>query len=142
LRRLLRLITRRYRSLRSLVANRPPSSATSGRRSGGITGITDRIIHSGLFPDFLNPNTSLSRFASFFAFCLLPVSSSSTRQVSISLSKSIRDNSSWTASAPIPTRKPSGNCERCSVYSSSVNNCLTFNGQFGSETSKTMKASK
>src|SRR5690242_21336764 len=48
LRRLLRLITRRYRSLRSLVAKRPPSSCTIGRRSGGITGRIVRIIHSGL----------------------------------------------------------------------------------------------
>src|SRR6476660_295079 len=47
-RRLLRLMTRRYRSLRSDVAKRPPSSGTSGRRSGGITGMTSRIIHSGL----------------------------------------------------------------------------------------------
>jgi hypothetical protein len=36
--RLLRLMTRRYRSLRSEVAKRPPSSCTIGRRSGGITG--------------------------------------------------------------------------------------------------------
>jgi hypothetical protein len=47
LRRLLRLMTRRYRSFRSDVAKRPPSSGTSGRRSGGMTGITSRIIHSG-----------------------------------------------------------------------------------------------
>ena len=48
--RLLRLMTRRYRSLRSEVANRPPSSWTIGRRSGGMTGSTDRIIHSGRVP--------------------------------------------------------------------------------------------
>ena len=47
-RRLLRLMTRRYRSFRSEVANRPPSSWTMGRSSGGITGMTSRIIHSGL----------------------------------------------------------------------------------------------
>src|SRR3989441_7732875 len=45
-RRLLRLMTRRYRSFRSEVANRPPSSGTSGRSSGGITGTTSRIIQS------------------------------------------------------------------------------------------------
>src|SRR2546427_7394326 len=49
--RLLRLMTRRYRSLRSEVANRPPSSGTRGLSSGGMTGMTSRIIHSGLFPD-------------------------------------------------------------------------------------------
>ena len=38
--RLLRLMTRRYRSFRSEVAKRPPSSGTSGRRSGGMTGTT------------------------------------------------------------------------------------------------------
>src|ERR1044072_4904466 len=45
--RLFRLMTRRYRSLRSEVAKRPPSSWTMGRRSGGMTGRTDRIIQPG-----------------------------------------------------------------------------------------------
>ena len=36
--RLFRLMTRRYRSLRSEVAKRPPSSCTIGRSSGGMTG--------------------------------------------------------------------------------------------------------
>ena len=39
--RLLRLITRRYRSLRSEVAKRPPSSCTMGRSSAGNTGNVD-----------------------------------------------------------------------------------------------------
>src|SRR5690606_8533187 len=47
--RLLRMITRRYKSLRSEVAKRPPSNGTSGRNSGGITGTTFTIIHSGRF---------------------------------------------------------------------------------------------
>src|SRR5690606_14475515 len=47
--RLLRMITRRYKSFKSDVAKRPPSSGTSGRNSGGITGITLRIIQSGRF---------------------------------------------------------------------------------------------
>jgi hypothetical protein len=46
-RRLLRLMMRRYRSLRSEVAKRPPSSWTIGRSSGEMTGTTSRIIHSG-----------------------------------------------------------------------------------------------
>jgi len=47
-RRLLRLITLRYRSFRSLVANRPPSNCTIGRRSGGITGTQSSTIDAGL----------------------------------------------------------------------------------------------
>src|SRR5881396_3813932 len=64
--RLLRLMTRRYRSFRSDVAKRPPSSGTSGRRSGGITGTTARIIHSGRLPEFLNADTTFRRFDIFF----------------------------------------------------------------------------
>ena len=54
-RRLLRLMTRRYRSFRSDVANRPPSSGTKGRRSGGITGSTVSTIHSGRLLDLMKP---------------------------------------------------------------------------------------
>ena len=60
-RRLLRLMTRRYRSFRSEVAKRPPSSGTSGRRSGGSTGRTVMTIHSGLLPDSTNDSISLRR---------------------------------------------------------------------------------
>src|SRR6266540_3703597 len=69
LRRLLRLMTRRYRSFKSEVAKRPPSSGTSGRSSGGMTGITSRIIHSGLLPDLRNESTTLSRFENLSFFC-------------------------------------------------------------------------
>ena len=54
--RLFLMITLRYKSFKSDVAKRPPSSGTKGRNSGGITGITFKIIHSGRF--------SLFRFAS------------------------------------------------------------------------------
>ena len=47
LRRLFRFITRRYRSFKSEVANRPPSNCTIGRKSGGITGKTVMIIQAG-----------------------------------------------------------------------------------------------
>src|SRR6201997_4985926 len=67
-RRLLRLMTRRYRSFRSDVAKRPPSSGTSGRSSGGMTGTTVRIIHSGRFPESMKASTTFSRFTSFFGF--------------------------------------------------------------------------
>src|SRR4026208_825383 len=64
-RRLLRLITRRYRSFRSEVAKRPPSSWTMGRRSGGMTGRTDRIIHSRRVPDLRNAPLSRRRLVYF-----------------------------------------------------------------------------
>ena len=38
-----------YKSFRSEVANLPPSKGTNGLNSGGITGRTFNIIHSGLF---------------------------------------------------------------------------------------------
>ena len=62
--------SRRYKSFKSLVANLPPSSGTSGRRSGGITGIASRIIHSGDAPDWINPWVTLRRLANFFFICL------------------------------------------------------------------------
>lgn len=51
--RLLRIITRRYKSFKSEVAKRPPSNGTKGRNSGGITGTVLMIIHSGRFSIFL-----------------------------------------------------------------------------------------
>jgi len=66
--RLLRLITRRYRSFRSEVANRPPSNCTMGRKSGGITGRMVRIIHSGRLPDLRNASTTFKRLVAFFLF--------------------------------------------------------------------------
>ena len=38
--RLLRIMTRRYKSFKSEVAKRPPSKGTRGRSSGGIIGTT------------------------------------------------------------------------------------------------------
>ena len=49
-RRLFLFIILRYKSFKSEVAKRPPSSCTIGRISGGITGSTVRIIHSGRLP--------------------------------------------------------------------------------------------
>src|SRR6476660_4836372 len=45
--RLFRVITLRYNSFKSDVANRPPSNWTIGLKPGGITGKTVKIIHSG-----------------------------------------------------------------------------------------------
>jgi hypothetical protein len=43
-----------------------PSNCTSGRRSGGITGMTSSTIHSGLLSLSLKASTTLRRFDSFF----------------------------------------------------------------------------
>ena len=99
--RLLRLITRRYKSFKSDVAKRPPSNGTNGRSSGGNTGKISRIIHSGLMPDFWNASNTFKRLAIFLIFASLPVSPKSRRNTSISFTMSIVRNNSRTASAPI-----------------------------------------
>src|SRR5580658_7481716 len=91
----------RYRSFKSEVANRPPSSGTSGRSSGGITGITSRIIHSGLLPDLRKLSTTLSRLAYFSFFCAEVSVFIFSRISWLRLSMSIRFSSSLTPSAPI-----------------------------------------
>src|SRR5438270_337154 len=99
--RLLRLITRRYKSFRSEVAKRPPSSGTSGRRSGGITGTTVRIIHSGLLFDCENASISLRRLASFFGLSSVVASAISTRRSAAIFCRSSARSMSRIASAPI-----------------------------------------
>ena len=111
--RLLRLITRRYRSFRSEVANRPPSSGTSGRSSGGITGTTSRIIHSGFAPLSPNASISLSRLTSFLRFASLVVSLRSWRSVTLSLSMSMPCRMPLIASAPMPARNASSPNSSC-----------------------------
>jgi hypothetical protein len=41
-----------------------------GRSSGGITGSTVRIIHSGRLPERRKASTSFRRVVAFFRFCL------------------------------------------------------------------------
>ena len=106
-RRLFLLITRRYRSLRSEVAKRPPSSGTSGRRSGGSTGRTSMIIHSGLLPLSRKDSSSFSRFDSFFNFVSELVFGISSRMMTISSLRSISIISARIASAPIMAVKSS-----------------------------------
>ena len=106
-RRLLRLMTRRYKSLRSDVAKRPPSSGTSGRSSGGMTGITSIIIHSGRDPDSRNASTSFNLFTSFLRFASEPVSAKSSRILTRSSSRSISVRIRLIASAPISASKAS-----------------------------------
>ena len=98
-RRELRLMTRRYRSFRSDVAKRPPSSGTSGRRSGGSTGSTSSTIHSGLMPDFLNASSTFRRLAFFLTLTSEPVRS--PRSFSIDRSMSMDSSRSLIPSAPI-----------------------------------------
>ena len=102
--RLFRLITRRYRSFRSEVANRPPSSWTIGRRSGGMTGMQSSTMPIGLLRVFRKAETTLSRFSARAFRWPLPV-----RMVSLSCcaspSRSKLASRSWMACAPMPPRK-------------------------------------
>ncbi len=92
-----------YRSFRSEVAKRPPSSCTIGRRSGGITGIASMIIHSGILPDSLNASTTSRRLMILALFW--PVDSFKPAfNSSASVSRSMACSSSLIDSAPIPAR--------------------------------------
>ena len=102
LRRLLRLMIRRYRSLRSEVANRPPESATIGRRSGGMTGSTVKHRLDGLMPAACMLSSILRRLSNFFSRCPFAPSTSSVKSA-ISFDKSISSSSCLSADAPIPT---------------------------------------
>ena len=115
-RRLLRLITLRYRSFRSEVAKRPPSSCTMGRSSGGITGSTSMIIHSGLLPEIRKASTT-SRRLTMRAFFWPEASFSSARSWLDSSSRSMSCSSFFTASAPMPASKSSSYFSRMSRYS-------------------------
>ena len=101
--RLLRLITLRYRSFKSEVAKRPPSSGTRGRRSGGRTGITSRIIHSGRLPESRNASTTFKRLPYLARLVLEPVSFISLRSMVESSGRLRSLSISRMASAPIPT---------------------------------------
>ena len=98
--RLLRLITRRYKSLRSDVAKRPPSNWTIGRNSGGITGTMSIIIHSGRFPDWRNASTTSKRRTARILRWPLAVFNSS-RNSAFNASRSSSDKRAFTASAPM-----------------------------------------
>src|ERR1700723_865579 len=99
--RLLRLMTRRYRSFKSEVAKRPPSSGTNGRRSGGSTVNTVSTIHSGLLPDSMNASMSFSRLESRLILVSELVFAMSSRTLTTSAAKSMDLSSSCTASAPM-----------------------------------------
>ena len=127
LRRLLRLMTRRYRSFRSLVAKRPPSSWTIGRISGGMTGRMSMIIHEGLLPDWRNASTT-SRRLTIFAFFWPEADFSSSRRSWESCSQSISSSSFLIASAPMPAWKSSSYFSRISRYSFSERRSQRLSG--------------
>ena len=113
------LITLRYKSFKSDVANLPPSSGTKGLNSGGITGITFKIIHSGLFPETLKASTTFNLFANFFGLSSLVVSLISFLIDSLRSSRSSSSSKSLIASAPIPTLKLSAPYSFCASINSS-----------------------
>ena len=86
-------ITLLYKSLRSDVANLPPSRGTKGLRSGGNTGKIFIIIHSGLLPESLNASNNFSLLESFFSFVSEFVWGISSRIILISSSISRSSNS-------------------------------------------------
>ncbi|MPM33219.1 hypothetical protein SDC9_79788 [bioreactor metagenome] len=100
LRRLLRLITRRYRSLRSEVAKRPPSSCTIGRRSGGMTGTAFSTMPSGELPVSRKARTTLRRLSARVLRWPLPLRMIS-RSESASAARSKLSRRFWIASAPM-----------------------------------------
>ena len=102
--RLLRLITRRYRSFRSEVANRPPSNCTMGRNSGGITGTASKIMLSGECLPSQKGFTTFTRWPERRRRCE-EGDTRPSRNSSISSSKFTLDNNFFTASAPIPPPK-------------------------------------
>jgi hypothetical protein len=100
-RRLLRLMTRRYRSFRSDVAKRPPSSGTSGRSSGGRTGTMSRIIHSGRVPDSNERFDQLQALDEFLALGFRCGLAQIFFALTFSASRSIAERIFFSASAPI-----------------------------------------
>ena len=97
------------------MAKRPPSSGTSGRRSGGITGTWVRIIHSGLLLDWVNASISLSRLASFFGLSSEVDSMISWRRSAAIFSRSSALSISRIASAPIMAVKLSAPNWSCAL---------------------------
>ncbi len=122
-RRLLRLMILRYRSFRSDVAKRPPSSWTMGRRSGGMTGMQSMTIQEGSLPLSRKDSTTSSLLmilALFWPFASVIWEDRSW----YSCSTLTACRSSLTASAPMPARKRGPYFSFASWYSFSVRTCL------------------
>ena len=125
--RLLRLITRRYKSFKSEVAKRPPSNCTIGRSSGGITGRTSKIIQDGSFPELRNASNTSRRLIARVRRCPCAVFNSSFKK-STSLSKSMSCSSFLIASAPIAAWNVLPYRSRYARYSFSESNCFLSSG--------------
>ena len=99
------MITLLYKSFKSDVANLPPSRGTRGLNSGGITGITFIIIHSGLFSFLvsasLNASTTCNLFKASVFLCLDVSLLALCLNSYDKLSRSILERSSIKHSAPI-----------------------------------------
>ena len=121
--RLLRLITRRYKSFKSEVAKRPPSNWTIGRRSGGMTGITSITIQPGWLPEERNASKTSRRRIARVRFCPWAVFNSSFNSAD-SPSRSTWSNNCLMASAPIAAWNSWPYWSRFSRYSRSVSNCF------------------
>ena len=117
---MLRFITLLYKSLRSDVANLPPSNGTNGLNSGGITGMVVKIIHSGLFLELIKDSINFKRFIALSSATFDFIVLIALLKVSLSFSKFKLLKSSLIASAPIPTVKDSSpNSSWALIYSSS-----------------------
>ena len=95
-------ITLLYKSFKSEVANLPPSKGTSGLNSGGITGTDVKIIHSGLFPEFINDSISFNLLTVRSSVTLDFMSFKDSLNFCCSFLRSKLTKISLTASAPIP----------------------------------------
>ena len=83
------------------------SNGTNGRKSGGKTGSTVIIIHSGLLPELKNDSINFSLLAYFLRFDSEEVLSKASRTAFNSSSRLICCNKSKIASAPILAEKSS-----------------------------------
>ena len=101
------LITLLYKSFKSDVANRPPSSGTNGLSSGGMTGTEVKIIHSGLFPEFKKDSISFNLLIVLSSVTLDFISFKDSLNFSCSFLRSKFNKISLTASAPMPAVKAS-----------------------------------
>ena len=86
------------------MANRPPSSCTIGRRSGGITGTQSSTMPVGAFLVVRKAETTLSRLRARVLRCPLPVWMVSFRSAA-SASRSKVSSRFWMALAPIEPSK-------------------------------------
>ena len=114
------LITLRYKSFKSEVANLPPSSGTKGLSSGGMTGTLVKIIHSGLFPEFINASINFSLLIALSSATLDSAFCNTVFNLFLSALRSKFTNSFLIASAPIPASNASSPYSSCAFkYSSS-----------------------